>query len=64
MEWGYTDAGNRRHVLAEDPPELGRYAGIALCGILLPNKFHFETLKQTYEVCRNCQTLLSAMESV
>ena len=63
MEWGVTEGGNRRHVLAEERPG-GHYAGVALCGILLTSAPLDEANVAYWPVCINCETLLQAMESV
>lgn len=78
MEWGLTHRGNRRHVLAEDSPGVETplvccgitpsapccFEGISLCGALLVDRVINPENMRYWPVCHNCQTLLSAMESV
>ena len=63
MEWGRTESGNRRHVLAEDVPG-AHQGGVALCGVALAHTFLDEANMAYWPVCINCETLLQAMESV
>ena len=62
MEWGRTESGNRRHVLAEDVPGPYLYIGVSLCGLFLTSLLESDPIFWT--VCLNCETLLQAMESV
>ncbi len=66
MEWGRTNRGDRRHVLAEgyDPLDDWYDSGIALCGIRLASRFVDPNNLKYWVVCSRCETLLSALESV
>lgn len=65
MIWGYSRQGNRRHVLAEEARKEYPFVGIALCGSVLRARLSNNPANMKYwPVCRRCQTLLSAMESV
>ncbi|KKN22930.1 hypothetical protein LCGC14_0910050 [marine sediment metagenome] len=56
--WGYTQSGNRRHVVMEEAQEKHLFIGAAHCGAVI-RKVVAEDQMQFWPSCATCQRLVA-----